>query len=165
MNNSGNKIVSTENIVPLIKESLDCGHKVKFTVSGYSMYPWIAHNRDQVLLARADETGLRLGDIILFQNKNDKYILHRIYKKEAEGYWTIGDSCLYLDEMVHPTEIIGVVEKIYRKGKEIDCNSFLWHSIFSIWRLLLPARVYLLMLFFFVVRLKNAVKNNIIKLK
>jgi len=155
---SNKKIVSTNNLFPIIKESLYGGQKVKFTVSGYSMLPWIAHNRDQVLLARIDEKRLKLGDIILFQNYQDKYILHRIYKKEAEGYWTIGDASLYVDGLVHSDEIIGVVEKIYRKGKEIDCNSFLWQLIFSAWRLLLPVRVYLLRLYYFIVRLKKAIK-------
>lgn len=160
MKNTSRKIVSTHDLFPIISESLRSGQKVKFTVSGTSMLPWIAHNRDQVLLASTDNKRLKPGDIILFQNESSKYILHRIYRKEAGGYLTVGDACLCGDGLVLPSEIIGVVEKIYRKGKIMDCNSIIWRSVFSVWRWMLPIREHLLKIYFVLVRLKNGIKNK-----
>lgn len=152
-------VVSTHDLIPLIKDELDNGYKVRFTVSGNSMRPWIVDNRDQVLLTGVDTKRLKLGNIILFQNSNGKYILHRIYKKDNAGYRTIGDAFLTDDGLVLDSQIIGVVEKIYRKGKEIDCNSFLWRFIFSAWRRLLPFRKYLLNLYFLLIRVKHIAKK------
>lgn len=155
MINNSKKTVSTHELFPFISESLNRGQKVRFTVSGTSMLPWIVHNRDQVLLTSTLGLQLKMGDIILFKDNREKYILHRIYKKERQGFRTIGDACLYEDGLVLPTKIIGVVEKIYRKGKELDCNSLLWWSVFTIWRKLLPIREPLLRLYFFLVKLKS----------
>lgn len=161
------RVVSSHDLFPIICEELHNGNKVKFTVSGTSMLPWISNDRDQVLLKSLDHNALQLGDIILFQDKRGEYILHRIYKKETEGFRTIGDGCLYEDGLVLPDKILGVVDKIYRKGKEIDCNSFFWSLIFLIWRHLLPIRKYLLNLYFLLIKCKvkcnsfiNIRKNN-----
>jgi hypothetical protein len=152
------RIISTQDFFPLVRETLRNGQKVKFTVSGNSMLPWIADNRDQVLLTGTQGKQLRPGDIILFRNHNDRYIMHRIMKKEPEGYHTIGDACLFEDGPVQPADIIGVVEKIYRKGKVMDCNSLFWRSVFTAWRRLLPIRKYLIKLYYLAVRLKQRIK-------
>lgn len=158
MNHSSNRVVSTHDLFPIIYEELKNGKKVKFTVSGTSMLPWISNNRDQVLLVAIDNKQLKLGDIILFQDKRGEYILHRIYKKDTEGYHTIGDGCIFEDGRVLPDKMIGVVEKIYRKGKEIDCNSFFWRMIFLTWRHLLPIRKYILNIYFILVKWKGFIK-------
>lgn len=161
MVNTGVKVVSTYDIFPLVRIAMSEGKKVKITVSGNSMEPWISHNRDQVLLSAAAGRNLKKGNIILFQSKYGKYILHRIYKTDAEGYHTIGDACLSEDGFILPSEIIGVVEIIYRKGKEIDCDSFHWRFIFTVWRRLLPFRKYLLNFYFLMRKLKRRMNITI----
>lgn len=160
MNCTGKKQVSTHDLFPIVREALENGKKVKFTVSGTSMLPWIADNRDQVLLTRKDPKHLKPGEIILFCHGHS-YLLHRIYKKTGNGYCTIGDSCLYKDEPVDPEEIIGVVEAIYRKGKVINCNSFLWKPVFTLWRWLLPIRGQLLSLYYSLAKLKSKLVTQI----
>ncbi|MDF2472235.1 MAG: hypothetical protein K0R21_17 [Anaerocolumna sp.] len=154
MGNDNKKMISTYELMPIITEMLDNGQKVKFTVTGTSMLPWIAPNRDQVLLSCAKKNRPRLGDIILFQDDSSKYILHRIYKREVNGYRTIGDGCLQDDGLVEPEDIIGVVEKIYRKEEEIDCYSFPWRYVLFLWRKLLPIRRHLLGIYFWLVKVK-----------
>lgn len=149
------RTVSTYDLFPIMVENLKDGQKVKFTVSGTSMLPWIVHNRDQVLLSGINGKIIKLGDIIVFRDHRGKYILHRIYKKDVEGYRTIGDGCICEDGLVKSEDIIGIVEKIYRKGKEIDCNSLPWRYIFFHWRKLLPIRRYLLEIYFILVRVKS----------
>lgn len=134
------KEIASRDLFPLILSAINEGSKVKFTVSGNSMRPWIVHNRDQVLLSAADISSLRIGDIILFMDSNNRYILHRIYRKSEKGFHTIGDACLFGDGLVTASQIKGVVEKIYRKGKEIDCNSRRWRMFSCIWHRLLPFR-------------------------
>ncbi|HWT26849.1 MAG TPA: signal peptidase I [Mobilitalea sp.] len=160
MNDVGYRVVSTHELFPVIQESLETGQKVIFTVSGTSMLPWIAHNRDQVLLAKAENKKLKKGDIILFLSESGKYILHRIYKVNSKGYNTIGDACQCDDGVVHTEQIIGKVEKIYRKDKEINCDSFLWWLIFAVWRWLLPIRGLLLEIYYLLVQIKRWLKKK-----
>lgn len=159
MKNYDKKEVSTGELFPLIKEVINHGHKARFTVSGNSMRPWIVDDRDQVLLTGSLKA--RLGDIILFQNTRGNYVLHRIMKKEKDGYHTMGDSCIKVDDdLIFSKDIIGVVEIIYRKGKEIDCNSFLWRFIFTLWRLLLPFRKILLKLYYVLIRMNYEIADR-----
>lgn len=157
---SKNKIISTQELVPFFKEILQNGQKVKFTVSGYSMLPWIVHNRDQVLVTGIIGRKLKPGDIIIFEDLRGAYILHRIYWRKADSYCTMGDNCRYTDEPIHTSQIIGVVEKIYRKGREINCDSLLWRFIFLLWRKMLPIRKYLIELYFLLTRIKNNNKSG-----
>lgn len=141
------KIVSTHDLFPIIEELLAMDRQAIFTVKGRSMLPFIGDNRDQVILDKKDFTNLKVGDIILFKNKYNRYILHRIHKTSKEGYLTIGDGNLHFDGYTQPNEIIGVVTKIIRKNKEIDCNSKHWKIIFTLWMKLLPIRGLLLKIY------------------
>ena len=137
--------VSTHDLFPIIEELLAMNRQAIFTVKGTSMLPFIGDNRDSVVLEKRDFNNLKKGDIILFQYDSGKYILHRIYNISQEGYQTIGDGCISFDDWIRPDQVRGVVTKIIRKGKEIDCNSIKWKIIFSLWMFLLPIRKYLLL--------------------
>ena len=137
--------VSTHDLFPIIEELLAMDRQAIFTVKGTSMLPFIGDNRDSVVLEKRDFNNLKKGDIILFQYDSGKYILHRIYNISQEGYQTIGDGCISFDDWIRPDQVRGVVTKIIRKGKEIDCNSIKWKRIFSLWMFLLPIRKYLLL--------------------
>ncbi len=154
------RTVLSKDFFPLLKETLLLGHKIKFTVSGSSMYPLIVNNRDQVLIERIDGKRLKIGDIILFQNEREHYILHRIYKKAEGGYRTIGDSCILEDGFVEQAAIIGRVTKIYRKDKILDCNRPIWRIVFRIWIWCLPIKDYLFFLYHLAIRLKCKIKRK-----
>lgn len=157
MSNSIEK-VSTHDLFPIIEELLACNKQAIFTISGYSMLPFMGSQRDQVLLSKRDFESLKKGEIILFQLDCGKYILHRVYKVTNDGYLTMGDGNLHYDGVIRPDQIIGVVEKIYRKDKEIECKS-LWFRITSkMWMILLPIRKYILKLYHFMHFLKKKVK-------
>lgn len=152
-------VVSMRDLIPIIVEMLNNNQRVIFTVSGDSMRPFIINNRDQVVLERKNQMNLRVGDIILFKDM-DMYLLHRIYRKEKDGYRTIGDACLQEDGLVFNSQILGVVNKIYRKGKEIDCKKGFWRVISLLWVKLLPFRRYLLYLYFLLSRIKQKLPQN-----
>ncbi len=147
--------VSARDIFPYIKETLDSGLKVKFVVSGTSMLPWIRDNLDLVVVSRARSEDLKLGDIVLYCDDSDNYILHRICKVKHNGYYTLGDSCTCYDGLVHNSRIIGIVEEIIRGSLIIDCRSVFWRFIFLLWRLLLPVRKPLLKLYYNAIRVKK----------
>lgn len=150
------KQISTRDLFPVIEEVIGQGYQVKFTISGNSMRPWLVDNRDQVLISSIRGRRLRRGDIILYRNQQENYILHRIHRQVQKGYRTIGDACRYEDEMiVRKDNIIGIVDKIYRKGKVIRCSSLFSIFQFTIWRLTLPIRDDLLWMYYSLMRLRS----------
>lgn len=147
--------VSTQDLFPIIEELLAMNRQAIFTIKGTSMLPFIGDNRDSVVLERRDFDSLKRGDIILFQYDSGKYVLHRIYNISEKKYQTIGDGCLGFDEWIGQDQVKGVVTKIIRKGKEIDCNSIKWKIISSLWMVLLPIRKYLLQAYFILGKIKR----------
>lgn len=147
--------ITTQDLFPIIEELLAIDRQAIFTVKGSSMLPFIGDNRDSVVLEKRDFNNLKKGDIILFQYSSGKYILHRIYNVSQSGYQTIGDGCISFDDWIRPDQVKGVVTKIIRKGKEIDCNSTKWKTIFSLWMMLLPIRRYLLHIYFILGKIKR----------
>ena len=86
-----NKIyLDTAEILPLIKESLKSGHKISVTVTGNSMMPLFAHERDSVVLEKAFV--YKPKDIVLYLRDNEKPVLHRIVGKKEGGYSMCGDN-------------------------------------------------------------------------
>ncbi len=133
-------VESDRELFVTIHDLLKQGHKVKLTVSGNSMRPFLTDKRDQVLLEEIVVSGLRRGDIILYHRYNGRCILHRIQKKVNGGCITIGDAYRYSDGMVNASDILAKVIRIYRKGREIDCSSALWRLVSAVWLALLPCR-------------------------
>jgi len=137
------------------------GRKVRISVTGNSMLPWIAHDRDQVLLSDIRERSLKRGDIILFMNNSGNCVLHRICKKDVKGYHTIGDACLFEDGLVLFSEVMAVVDTIYRDDKVINCSSTFWRFLFRVWMFLLPIRKYLMGLYLFQARVKRRIRKSV----
>lgn len=153
--------VSTHDLFPVIKELLACNKQAIFTVSGISMLPFIGNRRDQVLISTRDFTNLKKGDIVLFQYDSGVYILHRIYKITQHGYITMGDGNLHYDDEIRYDQIIGVVDKIYRKNKEIDINNNLFKFVSNIWMIAAPIRKYTLGAY----KWLSIIKNKLIRFR
>lgn len=136
------KKVSTHDLFPLVKELLADNRQAVFTVTGYSMIPFLGNGRDQVKVEKRDAEKLKKGDIILFQQEEKPYdyILHRIYRIKNGKFQTMGDGNTYMDDPVSPQQIIGVVTTVYRKGREIDCHSRRWRAAAALWRANRPFR-------------------------
>ncbi len=135
--------VSQEELFSVVKELLREGQRARFTVSGNSMWPWLIHQRDNVVLESADRSKLKIGDIILFQTELGNYVLHRIIGKRPGGFITAGDGNLHKDGFVPREKVVARVSLIYRKNLIISCGSWRWKIISWIWMVLFPVRRYL----------------------
>ncbi len=130
------------------------GRKASFTVTGISMWPFLAHDRDQVIIAACDPASLKVGDIILFQTPLKNYMLHRVTGLKTGLFETTGDGNCFRDGWFPSPCLRGRVETIVRKGNKIDCNSLRWRTLFSLWMFLFPVRRQLLRLLRRIGRLK-----------
>lgn len=136
-----------ENLYPYVKELLEKKGEAIITVKEKSMLPFIKDNKDQVILEKKDFNSLDKGEIIFFKSRWGDYTIGRIYSKSDLGYLTIGDGNLEFDGYVRSKDVLAVVKKIVKMGKQIDCDSYFWKIIFNIWMKLLPMREYLLKIY------------------
>ncbi len=134
--------ISNHEFFSIVKELLAQHRPVIFNINGYSMLPFLGSRRDQVMLEACDRKSLKIGDVILYQYRHasEEYMLHRIYQITKNGYRTMGDGNDFMDEEITPDQVVGIVTKIYRKGKETDCRSKKWKITSGIWRWLKPVR-------------------------
>ena len=60
---------------------------------------------------------LKRGDVALYRNARNDYVLHRVIGTAAEGYVIRGDNC-YWKETVPPDKIVGVMAGYYADERD-----------------------------------------------
>lgn len=123
------KLESSE-FISVLKEKL--GHTgVNLTVTGGSMLPFLAGERDSVYLTKLSGKPKK-GDIILYE-KNGACILHRVKRVCDEGIYFIGDAQLKIDGPIDYSSLLAECRAAVRKGKAIHEKSFIWRFFRKIW--------------------------------
>ena len=139
------KLVDNTEFITAVKEMLDSGLDVSFTVTGMSMWPFFTSRRDSVTVKKCTFSQIRKGDIILFSPAKNRYLLHRVIKMTDESFVTAGDGNTFRDGVFTPDRVIAKVSKIHRKDKTFSADenafrllSFVWISLFPIRGCILP---------------------------
>lgn len=143
-----NKVVSIDDIVPLIKEQLDKNGCIKFTPKGNSMLPTLRNNKDCVTL-RKPVFPLKRYQIAFYLRDNGQYVLHRVVKVEKSNtYGMRGDNQFRIEKGVRENQIIGVVNSFTRSGKEYYGNErtykfycVLWNKTVKLRKILRKTRI------------------------
>ena len=92
-----------------IEKLLEQGKRLRIKPRGYSMYPLIVPGRDEVFVERVSPESLRRGDVVLYRRRDeDILVLHRIWKREGDAFFLVGDN---------QKEIEGPLEASQIKGK------------------------------------------------
>jgi len=122
-----------------IEEQLDeAGYVLSLSV-GTSMRPIIRQRTEQLLIERIDELPKK-RDVVLFKRSGGKYVLHRIVKVQEDHYLIRGDNC-YNDEVVYPTQLVGILKGFYRGDRFVDCQKNICYKMYvSIWLMSYPVR-------------------------
>lgn len=123
------------------------GRSVTLTVRGNSMNPFLADGRDQVTLSPFTEEELKPGAVILARESGGRMLLHRIISRQGEVLTMLGDGNVLYTEQTCVSDVIGILTKIIRKGKERACNGRTWQWYSTLWIKLRPIRKELLILF------------------
>ena len=109
-------------------------------VSGSSMTPFLVGGRDTVYLSRL-ERPVRRGDMLLYLRDNGRYILHRVWKAEKDGTFTmVGDAQTELEHGIREEQIIAIVTSVVRKGKPMALGDFWWEFFAKVWIRMVPLR-------------------------
>lgn len=134
------KNVKSAELFPAINELLMNGKKVRITVTGNSMMPFLMGNRDSVELSAADFDDLRFGQIALIRRDNGAYVLHRVIFKSKNGFYLVGDAQCKIEGPFMPRQLVAVVSAIWRKGKMISASNMIWRMLSCIWWIRIPVR-------------------------
>lgn len=127
-----------EQLAELVKLQLDRGGFAQLAVTGCSMLPMLRENRDSVKLIPVTES-LKKGDIILYQRKNGRYVLHRIISVNGESYICCGDNQFEREPVEH-SQVVAVVSAFTRKGKNYELTRIGYRLYRAIWVGLFPLR-------------------------
>lgn len=120
-----------------VARQLAAGCSVTLRAKGGSMYPFLVDGRDWVVLRRSAAFGP--GDIVLARTERG-WVLHRVAGIRPGCVTLMGDAHLRLRETCRPEDVCGVVFRIVRAGRTVDCagrGERLWVAC---WRRLRPLR-------------------------
>lgn len=120
-----------DNLIPLFRNQLAAGRKVKFSPSGISMLPMLRQGRDCVILSPVPEK-LKRYDLPLYQRDDGKYILHRIVKT-GETYTCMGDNQFVPEHGVRQDQMIAVVTAFTRDKKEYSTKWIPYRLYCCLW--------------------------------
>lgn len=146
------KVLTPEELIPPLLSLLEQTDNVPLVISGNSMSPFLVHHRDTVYLSKVRKP-LRRGDMILYRRDNGRYILHRIYRTEAETFTLVGDAQTVLEQNIRPDQVLALVTAVRRKGRRLEQGSFWWEFFRHIWIRMVPLRPWILSLYSGVTRL------------
>lgn len=117
--------LSSAELIPIIKETLFGSLPFVLSVTGNSMRPTLRNSGDKVELLSQKHRGVKKGELVFFERENGGCILHRVLKINGDTLLVNGDAQPWT-ETVKMSQVIGVVNRLCRKGKWISCDSFLY---------------------------------------
>ncbi|MCX6544997.1 MAG: S24/S26 family peptidase [Acidobacteria bacterium] len=128
-------ILPSRDFMPVVRAALERGQRVKMTVTGTSMWPFL-RNEDVVELKPAG--GLRLGDMVLVQaappDTSERYVLHRVVRMQGGGTFVLrGDAQPHCEGPFAPNAALGVVTTVWRHGRVHHLDRGLWRLAGIAW--------------------------------
>lgn len=134
------KFVRLSEVYDVMVEMLESGGTVNFNPNGTSMLPTIMNHGDRVVIKKPNRR-LKKYELPLYIRKNGDFVLHRVVRVYENSYGMCGDNQWNIEKGVTDDQIVGVVTKIYRKGKEIDVEKSRLYNIYVIlWVGIMPVR-------------------------
>ena len=139
MDLSNNHVLSEEELMPLIKERLASGGKVRYLpFRGVSMLPMLRQGKDSVELSPLPPK-LKKYDLPVYRRADGQYVMHRVVAVKADHYICLGDNTLVF-EHIYPEQMIGVVSAFKRGDRRIEANDPVYRIYCRLWRLTHPVR-------------------------
>ena len=108
-------------LMPIIRAALERGQRVRMTVNGRSMLPFI-RDGDVVEIAPMPPTPT-LGSVVLARLSGERYPLHRLVAQCGAAWLLRGDNCGVPDGMVPCENLVGVVTRVERNGRVVRLAS------------------------------------------
>ncbi len=112
---------------------------VVYSSVGNSMRPLLRQHMDLIEIQRT--TGrIKKYDVVLYK-RDEQYILHRILKIRSNDYVIAGDHNTFLEYGITDDQIIGIMTRIIRNGKEIRMTDIGYRLYVHLWCDCYPVRM------------------------
>ena len=106
---------------------------------GYSMYPLIVPERDEVIISPLKKK-IRRGDVLLFRRKSGKLVLHRVIKVKESKLYFVGDNQTEIEGPIDPSQVLGIMSSFIHKKTKYSVSNPLYCLSWQIWLIMLPLR-------------------------
>lgn len=114
--------IDNSDLLNLCQEVLGSGSPLRFRALGGSMFPFIRPG-DVITAKPIPLENLTVGQVLFFC-KDGKFFAHRLKEKRCDRLMvTRGDNLPFNDHFITPSEVLGKIVMIERKGKKIDMES------------------------------------------
>lgn len=133
-------------LLGVVSQKIAEGHDATIIVKGYSMRPFLEHERDKVILTPVISP-LKVGDAVLAEIEKGHYVLHRIIGIEGEHLTLMGDGNIRGTEHCTIRDVRGLVTHYIRPKRTLPASDARLQSRIRLWRRLLPIRRYLLLIY------------------
>lgn len=152
--------VPAEVLFDTMEQMLLEGYDAEFTVTGNSMWPFLSHNRDRVVLRHCAPGELKRGEIVLYCPTPGHFRLHRIDAVRKDRFRLVGDGNCSIDGYFEAACVIGRVVRFTRKNKCVDTDQFTYRFLSWLWMLLYPVRPWILRILRVLVKWKKQVTKG-----
>ena len=123
-----------------IEKLLAEGNRIQIKPQGYSMYPVLVPGRDEAIVAPADPAKLKRGDVVLYRRDQSILVLHRIWRRQGDKFYLVGDNQKEIEGPLHPDQMKGIMIGMIRKGKKISVKNPVYRLLTGIWLVMRPIR-------------------------
>lgn len=132
--------VQMDRLMPIVRERLADGQKIRFSPRGTSMLPMLRQGVDSVVLSPLPKI-LRKYDLPLYQRTNGQYVLHRIITAE-DTYTCIGDNQFVSEPGVEYSQMIALVTAFCRGDRQYTVHDLRYRIYCRFWHYTRPLRRY-----------------------
>ena len=132
-----------ENKVYAFEEILNRDGTLVYTNVGISMMPLLRQHRDLIEIRKKEPGRCKKYDVVLYK-RNGQYILHRILRVLPSGYLIAGDNNFFVERDITDADILGVMNRVIRNGKDITMDDPLYRLYVHLWCDCYPLRMFLL---------------------
>ena len=141
------KLFPNEKFIPLfLAQMAEEGATGTIIARGYSMMPFIEHNRDRLVFAQVDR--VRVGDVVLAEISKGVFVCHRVERLDGDRLTMRGDGNVQGTEQCRLQDVRARLITVIRKNKTYNLDtSTAWKVYSFLWPRLLPLRRYLLALY------------------
>ncbi len=130
--------ISFHQLIPIIRELLRTGQKIRLRVAGSSMYPFIKDG--DVIEIEEPRSCPRRGDVLLVRVCEDNYVIHRVVKVDGEYFYLRGDAQQGLQGPFRQRDVVGRVLAIYRDGRRYVLERGFLRIMSLLWTYITPSR-------------------------
>lgn len=148
------KKIDTFEYISVLRELTEQGREVSLLISGSSMSPFLAHQRDTIFF-RKPESELKRGDMVFYQRVTGQFVMHRIWNVKPDGYYIVGDAQVDIEGPIKREQIFAIVTKVQRKGKWLGPGDFWWEFFEHVWIRIVPCRKLIRKVYGVFYKLKN----------